>query len=49
MDDPIFVPSELVTKATASLEAEVEKELEQPDPSPELAKAILQEPNENSQ
>lgn len=36
------IPTELITKATASLEEQVKKELEQEDPTAEKAKAILQ-------
>lgn len=37
-----LVQSETHMKATAKLEAEVQEELKIPDPSPEKAKAILQ-------
>lgn len=45
MGSPTYTPSTLETKATAAA-ADVEKDLETPDPSPEKAKAVLQEATE---
>jgi hypothetical protein len=38
--------SELIIKATASLEEEIEKELKVADPKKEIAKAILENKND---
>ncbi len=42
------VDSKLETKASESLQKQVEAELNQPDPSPEKAKAILDDDDEDS-
>ena len=41
MGSPTYTPSTLSTKAIAAA-ADVEKDLEIPDPSPEKAKAVLE-------
>ncbi len=42
---PIVVPSTLETKATASLEEDVEKDLEKKDPEKTLAVSMLNNPH----
>lgn len=42
------IESQLITKATASLDEQVRKELEIPDPDKSKAKAILEGKNEDT-
>jgi len=48
MKKSTFVNSELKTRATASLKAEIEEELNIPDPDSEKAKAFLQRSEEEA-
>ena len=43
-DEPTYVPTDMVARATGSINEEVEKDLELSDPSPETAKAVLRTP-----
>ena len=43
-----FIPSVLSVKATASLDKEIQKELETDTPTAEVARAMLEDEDENS-